>query len=386
MKIFIYILIASIFLACGGTTSSESKNDSLLTSNISTTVLIVKGMKKDIKFSSSRKNITFKILNSEKSNRFSMTDRFNGVLTYWADNEIGTDESVTVEASDNNGWTSEPLTLKFKTVSKENHPIKKVFEIGDKDFTTNSDKHVLDSQGNIWENELVGKASDSNFYIMAKNRCEILRLTNKGTHWRIPTSDELLNLIDYSKTSGQSMLDDEFDSSNLTLWVESTDSKHLVVSQTNGLVFEVKSTDKYPVRCINSSKEDIGHVVSSSPSLKNTITFDYSTGLKWSSMSKDLYSLEHNASSYCTQYIGDNQNGWRLPNINEIRSVLENGFISTSIVKNGNVLVSSTLYNENNISEKEKHYVLVIEDGVSKIGIAYTDTLYSVSCVKKIEN
>jgi hypothetical protein len=389
-KIGLFFTLVLFIIGCGSTSSSgESKDDSLLTSNIANPITVVKDMKKDIKITSIKNGTTLKVVNKKNSDNFDVTDKYNGILTYWADYNIGTTQEVVVEASDANGWKSKPLTLVFKTVSKDNISKIDIIKTGANDagigvsreFKSDIDNNtVIDPFGNIWENILEGKSAESNFYIMAKNRCEILRLTNKGTNWRVPTSDELLNLIDYSKTSGSSMLSDEFNSTDITLWAESEVGKYLVVSTTNGLVYEVKSTDRYPVRCINAPKRDTIHVVSSEVGL-NAITHDFSTGLKWSPMSKGLYNIDQNASTYCAQY--DGGSGWRLPSINEIRSIEENGTISSNIMGNSTRIVSSTPYNNIDTNAKTANYIVVYDDNSVKLGVDYTDTLYRITCVKE---
>lgn len=383
------IVIASISIGCGG---SDSKDSAFEISSSLSSYSVVEGMKKDIVLDSNRENVTFTFVDNSEA---PTTELDRGVLIYRAPLSAGgADQTLIVEAIDANGKESDPLTLSFHTVSSTITPTISVLKTGaddggigkDRNFDSDTDGNIIDPYGNIWENTLEGKALASNIYLTAKNRCEVKRLIDFGSNWRVPTAGELLNLIDYSKVSGSSMLDDAFDNINLTTWVEAEDNRYLVVSQSTGLLQQVNFSDRYPVRCINAPKSDVHHIISTEK-INLQATIDFTTGLQWSKMTVDSFrkiidDVNQSAAEYCTQY--DNASGWRLPNINEIRSVIENGHISTNIIGNYTLFVSSTPYNNSDTSAKLAHYVIGL-DGDKNIfdAVSFADVLYPITCVKE---
>jgi hypothetical protein len=395
MKIYLYILGVSFLVGCGSTSSSGQKKDSsLLTPSIWDTILVVEDMKKDVQIFTNRdttNNITFTILNRQASDSVTINP-YSGVVKYWAENSVGSTKSVTIEAKDSKGWKSDPLTLIFKTVSSNSSTKLSVLKTGaddggagkDRIFDHNSDNTIVDPLGNIWENKLEDKQLKNSIYFVAENRCEILRLMNKDSHWRVPTVDEMINLIDYSKVSDSSMLDDAFEDINMTSWVQQpSDNEYQVVAQSNGLPLKVNLIDKFPVRCINAPKIQQKHLIASASGL-NSITYDFSTNLKWSPMTEELYTIEQNATQYCTQYSGDGLLGWRLPSINELRSVIEDGYIADSILQGNRAVISATPYNNSDKNAKLSNYSLFIDQkGDISQSISYIDTSYHLTCVKE---
>ncbi len=384
------ILTTFLFFGCGG----ESRSSAFEISSSASEYIVVEGMKKDVVLSTNKVNVTFEFVDKREAPDTELDSR-SGILVYRAPISSA-DQNIVVKAIDAEGKESEPLTLSFQTVSSDINPTQSIVQTGVDDggigitrnFDKNSDDYVIDPFGNIWENTLEGKSLENTIYITAKTRCEILRLTNIGTQWRIPTADELLNLMDYSKVSGASMLDDTFEDINLTSWVESEDDQYLVVTQSNGLFREVSFTDKYPVRCINAPKSDDNHIISTDR-FNNKATIDFSTGLQWSPMpeteeafKKIIDDVNQSAPEYCAEY--DNSSGWRLPSINEVRSIVENESISTFIMGNNSIIVSSTPYNDSNSTARVAHYLMGFDEN-NKIlhSISYADIAYPITCVKE---
>jgi len=396
MKIVLYSIIAVAFLACGGTTSSGGlvkKDNSLLSSNISGNILVVEDMKKDVKVTASRDNVTYRIVNKKDISGVEI-DKNRGLVTFWSNGAVGSIVTVIVEASDESGWKSKPLSLVFQTVSKNIAPTKKIIKTGAIDGGAGADRnfvvegeYVRDPFGNVWENKLDEKKAKASLYQLAENRCAVLKAMNKDSNWRIPTSNELLNILDYNKSATLSMIDSAFEESNLNLWVESEDNKYQVFSQTSGLISNAKLTDRHAVRCINApKKEDSYHVISSGSTI-GADTYDFSTGLIWSAMDRNakrkiVDEVEENAFEYCYSY--DNASGWRLPNINEIRSVVEGNTISNNILNSNTIIVSSTPYVSSDVNAKAANYIVGIENNKVVYGVSYADMAYPITCVKEI--
>jgi hypothetical protein len=106
-------------------------------------------------------------------------------------------------------------------------------------------------------------------------------------------------------------------------------------------------------------------------------------------MTQDSYrkiiDINQSAASYCAAY--DDASGWRLPNINEVRSIVDNGTIAPSILRGNNVIFSSTPFNNRNQNAKKAYYYLGLESDKTVISISPdTGIPYPITCVKKIEN
>jgi hypothetical protein len=391
-KIFISLATSFLLFGCGSGTSSVSKPSTEITANITDTILVVDNMKKDVLIRSDRENVWFEF--ADKTNVPSGTElsKYTGRLIFRALNGVGSIEKVSVRAADDSGWKSDNLTLVFKTVSSDSVIKKRYIRTGaddngtglERSFVQTDDGYVNDPFGNVWENNISGKSAEPNMYLLSKQRCEILHQMNKNSNWRVPTSDELLNLIDYGKEFGTNMLDDIFADINLTTWAKAEGENQLIFSPLSGLIFNAKIINKYPVRCINAPENKIDHVVSTDRF--SDITYDFSTSLMWSPMSKDKYSIETNASQYCKEY-NQNANGqWRLPSINEVRSIVENHFVSYNIIGQNTIIPSSTLVNNKDINARRTHYVLSVDGKTSKVAVSYSDNLYYITCVRTIEN
>jgi hypothetical protein len=97
---------------------------------------------------------------------------------------------------------------------------------------------------------------------------------------------------------------------------------------------------------------------------------------------KIIDNIEENASKYCSNY--DGSSGWRLPNINEIRSVVEGNTISSNILGSSTVVISSTPYVSADKNSRPANYIIGIENNKIVYGISYSDMEYTVTCVKEI--
>lgn len=391
-------LTSILFFGCG---SSPTTKESFSISTKSTEYDVVEGMKKDIQIIANRENVTFQFVDKSQA-PITELNQNNGILVYRSPESSGGDpQTVVVEGLDEDtGDKSSPLSVTFETVDDSIIPTIEVLQTGADDggfgknrvFSENGDGDIVDSYGNIWAEQSDTKLGEAQTYLNAfYNKCEILKLTNQNSNWRLPTKDEALNLINFSKVTGQSMLDDVFVERNQTYtWVQSdlaSNDKHLV-SFFNGLTFQVSIFDaqqEYTSKCINAPLVENKHVISTDR--YTDYTHDFTTGLQWSpitEMKRIVDDVNQTAAEYCTSYEGGS--GWRLPNINELRSVVENDTVSSFIRNGSTILVSSTPFNDSNSSAKNANYVLYIkEDNTVDFGVQYVDELYGITCVKNRE-
>jgi hypothetical protein len=387
MKNIIYSFITLLMIGCDG--GSSSSNPFAISSNLNEAIVVL-GMKKDIQLKSNREESTFEI-SSNPQNALVELNKNSGLLVFRSSN-LDFVESIGVIAVSKDGKRSDPITITFKTVSDNIQASKRVLKTGaddggfgaDRSFVKNDIGDIVDATGAIWANKSDRKIDEVAKYIVSENKCNVLKLLNKGSNWRLPTSDEVLNLIDYSKVSGKSMLDPIFYDHNLTYtWIQSDMQNAKVISFNNALIANISLLDKqqkYTSRCINAPINSKKHIVSTDRG--DGTTYDFTTGFSWTPMTdqrKIIDDVNQTASEYCFE----KGNGYRLPNINELRSVVENNTISRFITNGATVLISSTPFNDSNKTAKKANYAMyLIEDGSIGYGAQFADELYSITCVK----
>lgn len=388
MKNQIFISLAASFLlfGCGGGTSTSSDSKSDIVASRVGTIFVVEGMKKDVVLSSDREDTWYEFVDKENIPQGTELVKYTGKLIFRALNSVSSIEKISVIAVDDSGWKSEPLILVFETVSS--NTVNRAFiKTGaddngtglERSFTKVENGYIRDPFGNVWENNITGELAEPKMYLLSELRCEILHQTNQNSNWRVPTVDELLNLIDYNKSVGTNMLDGTFEDINLTSWAKSKDYNQVIVSQLSGLTFDADIVDKYPVRCINAPANETPHVVSTDRT--SDITHDFSTNLMWSISSNEPMKIV-DAVDYCEAY--DGGSGWRLPSFNEVRSIVEGDTISTLIMANSKTVVSSTPYKSSDNSVNPSVYIVNFYDNKIAYSSAPIDEYeYYITCVKK---
>ncbi len=376
-------LTSILFLGCGGGSNNSTPDPFAITVYPLSEIKIIAGMKKDILLTSNRSDVTYQIIeNSEVPN--AQLDR--NILVLRADSTSNGIRHITVKALDSTGKETEPLIITFDILSTTIAKTTQVLKTGATDgqaglertFSFNNDGDIVDPLGNIWAIESDKTPLETKTYLGATTKCEILKLTNNGTNWRVPTKDELLNLINYFKNPNTNMIEEIFgDVAINNTWAQPENGTNLIISQNNALITRVDTYNfqKYPVKCINPLQENNSHIVSTDRG--TGYTHDFSTRLVWLPIQERKKLIDNNASEYCENL------GWRLPNINELRSVSEDGMISSFIRGTSTVLPSSTLYNDANSSAREAYYSLFIQENIVTTGISYADIAYGITCVKE---
>jgi len=398
MKILQYsltIATCGLFLGCGDTSNNTSKPFTITTHP--STIKLIAGMKKDILLNSDIPNIEYEILDSNGN-----AVLYNNQLILRADNSENGTRYVKIKALNPIKNDSSLIELSYSIIPVNTIlPTMKIIKTGaddggfgiDRNFTltkSNNTEYVVDPLGNQWTISTEKKPFEIKTYLAATTECQILKSLNKNSNWQIPTKDELLNLIDYSKKSGTNMIESIFGDKNInSTWAKSENGKNLVVSQYNALInyIDTYNFQKYPVRCINPKIKDKTHIVSTDRGTGET--YDYSTGLIWLPIQEKRKLIDENnetAFEYCENLNFNNKTGWRLPNINELRSINEDGMISYFIRGINTVLVSSTPYNDgSNNNEQKAYYSLFIQNGIPTTGISPANNSYGISCIRNIE-
>ena len=163
-----------------------------------------------------------------------------GVLEYTAPNGFTGTQEVDILIS-KNGVDSDIITLTFEAAEKSSAPVIKIHKTGqtvgdageDRSFTKDGTNfNVTDNVSGLeWadENHLIN-VNDRVSYTEAFNNCKAI-----GDKWRLPTIDELLDLIDYNKSYRTSMLSDEFRTKLDWSWAEKVDGKNIYAYNQGGI-------------------------------------------------------------------------------------------------------------------------------------------------------
>lgn len=408
--LFTSIAAASLlFTACGGggggtSSSSSSSSSTGISGDIEiltpTAFTVVAGQRKAVTLTTGENVVN----GGEPVYTFSITDGDDGSVDIDADTgvlevtapAVGSTKSVTVTVADkaNPSNVSAPHTIIFTSVDGSGITAVKPLKTGaddggfgmDRNFTvTPGTFTVIDPKGRVWPD--TSSEVDTNplgmTYQGAMDEC------NRGGNWRIPTYDELLDTIDYSKPNKSAMTQDEFDIELVSSWAESAFGKLINVANNYGAIEYRDESIKLQTRCINAPKNTTDQVI-----YTNNIddTYDLTTGLEWSKTSNDFYTISDGAGGtpaedYCTALTNrNNETGWRLPNLNELRSILEHGTISNFIANGNREFISSTPFNDSNVTAKPANWgVILRENGSVLVGASYTDSGKRITCVRDID-
>ncbi len=186
--------------------------------------------------------------------------------------------------------------------------------------------------GLVWQRAMHSGAGER--YPQAFAYCTNLDLAGE-TDWQLPTRLELISILDYGQRSTnlspELFPDRPMVPFQTTFWTRSVDIRHgsfddrwTVDAYAGGLGSGAIGADflNYLARCVRSSKATGAalRIVQSS----SATAYDPVTGLTWqTAMSPSAASLS-DAMSYCdTASIGPFGSGWRLPNIRELQSILD---------------------------------------------------------------
>ena len=204
-------------------------------------------------------------------------------------------------------------------------------------FSTTSDLVTDNNTDLIWQRNLPEKYDNCTpsggkwcYYQEAVNYCE--NLTYAGySDWRLPSIEELETIIDFGKLnpSADSSIF-SFNSSNTKEFWSNTSSAtseaSWIVNFANGVTTtgstNAQTGDKYYARCVRGDELikptfKIINPDSAEPTVKDALN-----DLIWTKNSSDFMSWQA-ALDYCKKLNYAGEKGWRLPNINELSTILD---------------------------------------------------------------
>ncbi len=159
----------------------------------------------------------------------------------------------------------------------------------------------------------------------AKEYCENLTLGGYDD-WRLPSASELLTLLDYGRydpaidPTFQNVVSDYYWSSTSSV----SDSAYAwnIYFYRGSASSENSKNDSYYVRCVRGERLEMGNF--SRDDTKEIVT-DNCTKLQWqdNSDAKTVAKTWSEAISYCENLTLGGYDDWRLPNINELLTLLD---------------------------------------------------------------
>ena len=165
--------------------------------------------------------------------------------------------------------------------------------------------------------------------------CENL-VIDSYTDWRLPTIEELQTLIKY--TSPAPLIDQVFQNINTsTRYDTSSTSNNLkrdrwtIAFRNTGVIFPFIKSDAQAVRCVRNNLNSI--FVDKSFSKSGDIVSDNITQLEWQDNNESNSTLHtwQGAIDYCEALSLSEKTGWRLPNVNELLTIVDRNSINPAI-------------------------------------------------------
>jgi hypothetical protein len=367
------VLSIVLFSGCGGGGSSDSDTTPPSFTNSTYEFTVDAGTEKSVPLTTDESDATFTEDSAEA--------RIEGsTLIFSAPNFNSSGENsytVNVFATDKAGNKSAAKVFKFdvKEVITKTYKLDPTYiaDTGDKNFKKVGG-HLEDPSGLLWDDVV----SDKMDYNSAKRYCEA-----KGTGWRIPTRAEFLNIIDYSKSSA-SLIDNDFtkysaDSVEVS-WVENLTGEKYVVNHTGGADTTLSNDANHTVLCVYGDKNTTAHTFQTvADGIKDNIT-----RLTWKKIDTSLPSSYSIAENGCP-------NGWTLPTINQLRSIIEyntntiTSNIATALPNGSNpntyFIWSSTVAKDGTPGQ---HYTIYLDGNRTKAGVISDENnmTHYYTCVK----
>ncbi len=371
---------ALIFAGCGGggsndtSTNPEAGQDQNQTQQADTTPpVITNGLAYSVE-ENSDKNVT---LTANEDVNFSMVAKQNfalsgNILTFSAPEYNATagainEYNTTVTATDLAGNESN-ATFVFTVTKRQVNANVEIVPLGDKALTLTDDGRVVGPTGLIWD-DVKDRSNIGKTYTEAEQACQ----GNK----RLPFANELLNILNFEKATDPArttMLEDEFQNpENITeFWAQTQGGKQFYVNVKHGGVsVEDNATAVHAVKCVEGDPA-AAHTVTDEG---NGVYLDDDTQLEWQKLDQKMT-------------VADMQNAcqdpWRLPNINELRSLInpDGSLLTADMNIIPGLMWSNTEFVDINTTNKRNFVVKATEEPLY-VNVEPQDQSYYVLCVKE---
>jgi hypothetical protein len=207
------------------------------------------------------------------------------------------------------------------------------YDINPLSYTDNGDGTVTDNNtGLIWQKEDDGKTYNwyqaSGMYDATYNPTSQDVCKELGAEWRLPSKKELISIFDFSRLSGEPLINQIFTNTTPTFYWTSdffvpSWGNIWRVEFGNGYVDSAPMDINLYVRCVCGKSLSLQNFVDHGD---GTVT-DINTGLMWQTGEEGGYKTWPQAVLYCENLrLPDNASGytdWRLPNVKELESIID---------------------------------------------------------------
>jgi hypothetical protein len=205
----------------------------------------------------------------------------------------------------------------------------------DSDYTINPPALIDNGDGTILDNntKLMWQQQDTNNrynYNNAISYCNDLSFAGYSD-WRLPSKKELISIIDYGRFGPAIDKTKFLNAKSSTYWTSTVStysgSYAWTVPFSQGLFAPViQSYYGFYALCVRNNHRVISFVDNGD----NTIT-DQKTRLIWQKQDDDSKRSMENALNYCENLTLGGSSAWRLPNIKELESIVDDSKVSPSI-------------------------------------------------------
>ena len=206
--------------------------------------------------------------------------------------------------------------------------------------------------------------------------------------WRLPAAHELLSIVDNDRlypaldTTYFSSFSN-YDSPYMGIWTSSVenDSMAFRFRPYNGSVWKISSSESLKTMCVRGNKLPAGSFQASVTENGDTIVTDSTTGLVW----QQNYSTENwkHALGYCENLYYAGYSDWRLPNRNELASLL-NYDNASDPYSDFPDMPASNFWSSSTLSGNAPYafYVNFLYGEIDYSGKPYSTSNYKVRCVR----
>jgi len=198
--------------------------------------------------------------------------------------------------------------------------------------------------GLMWRDD-ANASTTKNTWSDANTTCENMEFSGYND-WRLPTAEELSTLLDANRSSFPN-IDPTFQNTASNYYWSSTTSAPYTATHAWGVYFNnggVNSTNKTNsiyVRCVRG-----GSLPASSFSKSGNIVTDNTTGLQWQddTAAATITKTWTNAISTCENLTLDGYSDWRLPNRNELQSIIDYSVATAPLIDSAFQNTASSLH------------------------------------------
>jgi len=386
------VAVSALFTAtaCGGDGESGEKKDPEPTEQVGamkvqkTTYNVLSGQRTTLSILTGDKYID--LTKGVSNYTYSVTDKGTatfadfdrdgyGILTY---TNSGATDTITIKIE--GGGKSSTETLIFNAIEEANVKADSILKTGQseddygvqRDFLRDSTTKfaVKDNVNNLTWNDLATNTEVGRnvSYIQAKKECE-----NRGL--RLPTIEELYSTVLYkSDNFKNNMLDDVFKIRPAFSWADGE-------SMMNYSLGYIAGSGIAEFRCVTGGNDVVEHVIMTDKVTADA--YDLSTKLQWSKATETM--IFSDAKEFCENKTNEwGHSGWKLPTINQLRSLVDNGTISGAVIGNKNNLLSSTKVEDQNMT-----FYLGIIPSDERTGYSISpfndDQEVEITCVRRYE-